>query len=110
MKNYIQDGEVVTVAAPSGGVTSGDFVAVGSLTGVAQEDAAEGESVAIVRRGVFELGKTSAQAWTVGVKIYATSAGEMTTTATANTLVGVAAEAAANPSATGKVLLTGQVV
>lgn len=110
MQNYEQDGEVVTVAAPSGGVTSGDFVAVGSLTGVAQETAAEGDPVAIVRRGIFELGKTSAQAWTVGAKIYATSGGEMTTSASGNTLVGVAAEAAANPSDTGKVLLTGQVV
>lgn len=110
MKNYIQDGEVVTVAAPSGGVTSGAFVKVGSLTGVAQETAAEAAPVAIVRRGVFELGKTSAQAWTVGAKIYATSGGVMTTVSTDNTLVGVAAAAAANPSATGLVLLTGQVV
>jgi len=110
MKNLQQNGDVITVAAPAGGVTSGDFVQVGSLTGVAQSDAAVGVDVPIVRSGVFELGKTSAQAWTVGAKIYATAAGEMTTTASTNTLVGVAVAAAANPSDTGMVLLTGQVV
>lgn len=110
MKNYIQDGEVITVAAPSGGVSSGDFVAVGSIRGVAQETAAETVPVAIVRRGVFELPKTSAQAWTVGALIYATSAGVMTTVSSGNTLVGAAAEAAANPSDTGKVLLFGHLV
>lgn len=108
MKNYIQDGKVITVPAPSA-VSSGGVVQVGGLVGVAQADAENGADVAIVRCGVFEIGKVSAQAWTVGASIYVTSAGQATTAASGNTLVGVAVEVAANPSATGKVLLTGQV-
>jgi predicted RecA/RadA family phage recombinase len=35
MKNFIQVGDTVTVAAPSGGATSGAPVVVGTLVGVA---------------------------------------------------------------------------
>jgi predicted RecA/RadA family phage recombinase len=55
--------------------------------------------------GVFELPKTSAQAWAFGDAIYADSSGIMTTTSSGNTKVGVAAAAAANPSGSGLVRL-----
>lgn len=62
-------------------------------------------------RGVFDLPKTSAQAWTVGAKIYWDSAnGLATTTASGNSLIGTALAAAANPSATGRVRLNGVTV
>lgn len=103
MKNYIQTGDNVTVAAPAD-VLSGAGVLVGSLFGVASADAASGASVVIVTRGVFTLPKTSAQAWTVGAKIYWDATNKVcTTTATSNTEIGVAIEAAANPSASGVV-------
>jgi predicted RecA/RadA family phage recombinase len=35
MKTFIQNGDVVTVTAPTGGVTAGDGVIVGNLFGVA---------------------------------------------------------------------------
>lgn len=106
MKNYVQDGKVITVAAPSGGVTSGQGVLIGSLFGVAQMAAAEGADVAIVTRGVFTLPKTSAQAWTVGALIYwDATPGECTTVDTGNTVIGVAVKAASNPSATGTVII-----
>lgn len=109
MKNYLNHGQKVTVTAPAA-VTSGDVVAVGSLIGVAEGSAASGKPVVLVRSGIFSLPKISAQAWTVGAKIYWDSgASAMTTTATGNTLVGFAAEAAANPSATGKVCMDGAI-
>ena len=41
MKNVVQErGRVITVAAPSGGVTSGQAVLIGSMFGVCAEDAA----------------------------------------------------------------------
>ncbi len=40
--------------------------------------------------GVFELPKVGSQAWTVGVKVYWTSGGAATTTASGNTLIGTA--------------------
>ena len=106
MKNFIQPGKVIDAIAPSGGVTSGLVYVLGSLIGVAAVTAAEGEAFALDTEGVFQLPKTSAQAWTVGAKIYWDGTNHVaTTTATANTLIGIAVDAAANPSATGKVKL-----
>lgn len=107
MKNFIQAGDNITVTAPYD-VTAGGGVLVGSLFGIAVGDATSGDKVTIVRKGVFSHAKTSAQAWTFGAKIYWDATNKVfTTTATSNTLVGVAVAAAANPSATGKVLLDG---
>lgn len=104
MKNFIQHGRSLTVPAPSGGATSGAPVIIGSLVGIASCDADEGADVTIETQGVFELAKTSAQAWTVGAKIYWDAVNSVTTTvSTSNTLIGIAAAAAANPSATGLV-------
>lgn len=109
MKNYVNSGDVLTLPAPYA-LASGGGALVGKIFGVAQTDAENGAPVALVRRGVFEHGKTSAQAWTVGALIYWDNATKLfTTTATGNTLVGAAVAAAANPSATGTVLVDGAV-
>jgi predicted RecA/RadA family phage recombinase len=105
MKNFIQPGRIVSVPAPAT-VKSGDGVLVGSLFGVAEYDAASGDPVEIICEGVFTLPKTSAQAWTVGAKIYWD--GSKCTTADgsgSNTLIGHALAVAANPSAAGVVRL-----
>lgn len=104
-KNYIQQGDTITVTATAD-VASGALVVVGALAGVAMYSAASGEEVEIKTTGVFELAKTSAQAWTVGAPIYATSAGVATTVATDNVAIGHAVAAAANPSAIGRVRLS----
>lgn len=108
MRNFVQHGDTLTVPAPAD-VVSGALVKVGVLVGVAGIDAAEGEDVPIKTTGVFDLPKTSAQAWTVGVAIYMIPATGLATTATTagNVLIGVAAAAAANPSPTGLVRLNG---
>lgn len=112
MKNYVQPGVTVTVIAPAGGATAGVGLLVGALFGIAAITAAEGEEVEITTEGVFTHAKTSAQAWAQGALIYWDNAARRMTTAAAsgaNTLVGVAAQPADNPSDTGTVLLTGQV-
>lgn len=109
MKNFIQNGEVLTVTAPAA-VSSGDMVVVGSIHGVAQADAESGALVEIARRGVFTLPKVSAQAWTEGAKIYWNPTNmNATTTASGAVLIGAATVSAANPSDTGDVLLDGAV-
>ena len=109
MKNFVQPGENITLAAPND-VAAGAGALIGAIFGVAQETVLSGEDVVFVRRGVFDLAKVSAQAWTVGVKIYwDDTAKNCTTTATSNVLIGAAAAAAANPSATGRVLVDGAV-
>ena len=107
MKNWIQPGEHITLAMTAA-VTSGAGVLVGDIFGVAQGDAEIGEAVVLVRCGVFEMPKTSAQAWTAGAKVYWDDTNKVvTTTASGNKLIGAAVEVAANPSATGIVLLDG---
>ncbi|MFN3275451.1 MAG: DUF2190 family protein [Paracoccus sp. (in: a-proteobacteria)] len=108
MKNYIQPGEHLTLTMAAA-VTSGAGVLVGAIFGVAQSHAAENQQTVLVRRGVFELPKTAAQAWTVGAKIYWNDTDKVCTTAPEedDILIGAAVEAAPNPSPTGQVLLDG---
>lgn len=109
MKNFIQKGAVVEVTAPRA-VTAGELVVVGLLVGVAVHAADNGAPVEIQTEGVFEVAKTSAQAWaTVGLPIYVVPATGLATTATTtgNVLIGVNLAAAANPSGTGTVRLNG---
>lgn len=109
MKTYIQPGENLTVIAPYDR-EAGEAMLVGALVGVAQEDVVAGDEVVMVRRGVFEHAKTSAQAWTAGARVYWDDTNKVfTTTASGNTLCGAAVEVAANPSTTGTVLLDGTV-
>ncbi len=68
MKNYVQDGAVLTVTAPAT-VTSGIGVIVGSIFGVAVEDAASGAAVSIQTEGVFDLVKLSTAVFAAGDKV-----------------------------------------
>lgn len=107
MKNFIQEGKTLTLTAPYQ-VASGDGLLVGSIFGVAANDAANAAEVEAVTEGVFSLKKTSAQAWTVGALIYWDNTNkECTTTVGTNKLIGTAAAAAVNPSGTGLVRLNG---
>lgn len=107
MKNYVQSGENITLAAPYD-LASGAGCLVGTLFGVAELAAVSGATAIIATRGVFTLPKTSAQAWTVGAAIYWDDTNKVcTTTSSGNTLIGKAIEAAANPSPTGVVRLNG---
>ncbi|MEJ6397038.1 DUF2190 family protein [Yoonia sp. 208BN28-4] len=109
MKNYVNEGKAITVTAAAA-VASGAGVLAGALFGVAQGDAEAGEPLVLVRCGQFDLAKTSAQAWTVGAKLYWDNSNNVVTTAASgNTLIGCAGAAAANPSATGTVILDGAV-
>ena len=104
--NYIQPGRSITVAAPTGGVLSGDGVLIGTLFGIAQYDAVEGAEVEILTEGVVEIGKTSALAISVGDRLFWDDTNKLVNkTTTAQQQVGVAVAAAANPSATVKMLI-----
>ena len=54
-KNYVQDGSVLPLIAPAGGVVSGEVVAIGKLVVVAHEDAAEGQPFEGYPCGVWRL-------------------------------------------------------
>lgn len=106
MRNFIQPGKVLTMVAPAGGVVAGKLYIFGSIFGVAATTVAEGQQFELVTGDVFELPKTSAEGWaTVGLDIYATAAGILTTTSSGNKKVGVNTAIAANPSGSGLVRL-----
>jgi predicted RecA/RadA family phage recombinase len=111
VKTYHSPGEVVTLTAPVGGVVTGSAYKIGALVVVATGDAEAAEKFEGIAEGVIQVAKVSAQAWTEGVKVYfdhdASPAPVFTTTSGGNTLVGVAATAAANPSSTGSVRFDG---
>ncbi|MEN6306101.1 MAG: DUF2190 family protein [Armatimonadia bacterium] len=112
MKNFVQDGDVITVTVAAGSdavdLASGDGYLIGSLFGVATHAAAIGARVELALKGVFTLSKTTSQAWTVGAKAYwDASTGKVTTTAGSNKQIGVVIAAAGSNDTTGTVLLTG---
>lgn len=106
MKTFIQNGDIITVTAPTGGVTSGDGVIVGSLFGIAAFTAAEGETVEIATRGVYMLPKEPTAVIAVGAKVaWDAAAKQIDLPDTGLYLVGVATVAANNGVATVTVRL-----
>lgn len=105
--NNIQRGDVLDFTAPTGGVTSGTPVLIGSLLVVPVADALEDDVFAAQAIGVFEIAK-STNAFTEGQLAYwDDSNSRVTSTATDNTLVGVAAAAAGTSDATALIRLDG---
>lgn len=109
MKTFIQPGQTVTLPAPYD-VVSGAGLKLGAIVGVAAHDAAAGAEVETMLTGVHDLAKTPSQAWAVGAKIYWDDTNKVTTTtATSNTLIGVALLAVAGGASDtiGRVRLNG---
>lgn len=104
-KNYVQDGKTLNYTASGADVASGDFVLIGALGAIAKTDIANGKTGAVHVCGVFSVPKASG-AVTQGAKLYwSTTNSNLTTTASGNTFVGLAAEAAASGDASVKILL-----
>lgn len=111
MNNYVHPGDVIPLTAPVGGVVSGGGYIIGELFAVAAGDADAGDEFQGKLTGVFDLAKTSAQAWTQGQPIYWDNANDRADSdPSLGPLIGVATEAAANPSSTGRVKLIGGVL
>ncbi len=96
MRGFIQEGDTLRLTAPSGGVTSGTPLMIGSLLVVPVTTQLEAESFEGVVKGVVEFTKTASQAWTEGQKIHwNTSTNRFDSSGAAGPLVGVASEAVA---------------
>lgn len=104
--NYIQEGKALNYTPSGADVASGDFLVVGTIGAIAKTDIADGKTGAVHICGVFSVAKASGAAVTQGAKLYWNSTNSnLTTTASGNTLVGVAAAAAASGDATVPLLL-----
>jgi predicted RecA/RadA family phage recombinase len=107
MKNLIQEGLIITAAAPYDRL-SGEGALLGSLFAVAMADVLNAASGEWRVAGVFDLAKVSTEEWTVGAKVYWDNSNKRcTTVATDGQLIGVAMAVTANPSTTGAVRLNG---
>ncbi|MCU0909802.1 MAG: DUF2190 family protein [Rhodobacteraceae bacterium] len=109
MKNFVQPGDAITVAAPAN-VNAGAGVLIGSLFGVALTTALSGASVEIQTTGVVDITKAPSQAWTVGALIYWDAANNRATNvASTNKLIGLAVAAVAGGAGDtiGRVRLNG---
>jgi len=103
--NYVQEGKALNYTPSGADVSSGDFVLIGTIGGVAKTAIADGKTGAVHVTGVFSIPKASG-AVTQGAKLYWNSTNSnLTTTASGNTIVGIAAEAAASGDANAKLLL-----
>ena len=69
MKNFVQEGETLTVTAPYA-LTSGDGCLVGQIFGVACNTALISTDVEIATEGVFDLKKTNNLAVSQGDLLY----------------------------------------
>lgn len=101
MKNYTQGGKTLTLT-PAAAVASGVGYLFGAgLFGVATGDVVIGTPGEFLTEGVVTIGKTSALVIAVGDRLFWDPAGKVVNkTAAAQQCVGVAVEAAENPSAT----------
>jgi len=108
MKTFVSEGDVLEFVAPAGGVTSGTGVKIGDILVIALDTAVATAKFRGQRTGLVEHAKLSAQAWTEGQQVnWDDTNKRFTTVTTGNFRAGVAAAVAANPTATGKVVLAG---
>lgn len=108
MKNFEQDGDVLTVTAPYA-LASGAGCLVGSIFGVAVSAALISTEVEIGVEGVYTLPRTTgaSTAWAVGDRIYWDDTNKLCTkTASTNKLIGVATAAAVDGAVNGSVRLS----
>lgn len=112
MKNFVQTGVNLTIAAPAApaapaAMTSGGVVIVGALRGIAAADATEGQPVDVVTEGVFALPKVAADAFAIGDTVFYDAAEKLVSATGAEPVrIGYAVEAAAAGSAQVNVKLT----
>lgn len=87
-KNFVQEGDTLTIPAPVGGAVSGAPYQLGALNGVFLSTVAAAEPVAFMTEGVFELEKEAALGIFAGEEVYL-DAGVVTSTAGADPVFGV---------------------
>lgn len=105
MTNFIEKGHVIEFTVPSGGVTSGAAVLIGSMVGIAASTGEEDDVIAVNLTGVYEVPKASG-AIEKGARLYYDEGSEdFTTTAEGNTFAGFAWDAQESGDTTVMILL-----
>jgi predicted RecA/RadA family phage recombinase len=89
MKNFVQPGHVITFTGPTGGALSGDLLIIGAVFGIASYNVSEGAEGELALGGVYNLPKATGAATEFQAAYWDATAKKVTTTATANTKIGV---------------------
>jgi predicted RecA/RadA family phage recombinase len=106
MRNFIKEGEVLTLTPSSNVAAGAGFMFGAGLFGVALSAVAANTPGEFITEGVVDIAKTSALAISVGDRLFWNAAGSVVnTTSAAQVCVGVAVAAAVNPSATVQIKL-----
>jgi predicted RecA/RadA family phage recombinase len=91
MKNFLQDGQVVPMTAPAGGVTSGSAYKIGGVIVLAMQDAAAGATFPAMVDGAALVPKQPGLAIVEGSVLYWDNTNKyFTTTVGSNTKCGFA--------------------
>mgnify|MGYP003625472781 CR=1 FL=1 len=108
MKNFVQNGHVITVLTPAGGIASGEGMIIGNIFGIAACSAAVGDPVELATTGVYQLPKATAAVLTVGALVtWDNTAKNINVPGTGRFPVGIATEAAGNGTTSVTVRLDG---
>lgn len=106
MNNAVSSGNTIEIAAPAGGLTSGQPILVGAMVGISHSTYAEGETAVINLCGAYTVAKAGSQAWAAGAKLYWDDTNKVfTTTVGSNVAAGFAWASALSAAATGVVIL-----
>jgi predicted RecA/RadA family phage recombinase len=106
--NYIQEGKVLDLTAPVGGVTSGSAYEIGEFFGVALKTAAATETFPLAVEGVFSMTILGTDTPSEGSYLYYDDGNSrLTTTASTHKLVAIAVEAKSSGPTTIKAKLIG---
>lgn len=107
MKNHVQPGDTITLAAPYA-VSSGGAALVGGFFGIAVTDLANAEVGEFALDGVYSITALGTDTGSVGAKVYWDNTNKrITTTASGNSLVGALTVAKASGETTATVRLNG---
>ncbi len=105
MKNYVQEGDTLTLTAPYAR-NSGEGALVGAIFGVACNDVANGASGEFLRDGVFDLTATTTATGSMGAKAYWDDGNKrVDTDSTVGMLIGALVVAKINGQTTARVVL-----
>lgn len=105
MKNFVQKGDALDLAAPYD-VLSGGGMKVGAIVAIAAAAAVSGATVAGYTRGVFDVTSDTGAAWAVGDVVYWDDTNKrFTKTTTSNTKAGIAVAAKLAGDTVGRIKL-----
>lgn len=109
--NYVRDGDVLPLVAPSGGVTAGVGYVIGAIFAVATKAAAATETFVGQCEGVVALAKSGSLTWTQGEKVFwDDTAKACKKTSTGYFLIGTAIDVVVAGDTTIRVRLDGNAV